>query len=140
MSKDFATAAGALWSRLAVETGVEASVVVCGHFLGILSALCNAKKIRLIRKVQIAGEANATREQLADIEQIDKDQKLLDELNANWGEVRRKMDVRPGSVYYLTTTEQIQKITSSALEIAIRQDLIDIPDATRFASYRPEGD
>ena len=140
MSKDFPTAAGSLWARLATEIGVEASITTCGYFISIVKAQCVIKRDKLTDKIQAAGAENATTDQVFQLERLSKDLKRLEKLDDDWAEVRKSMKPQPGSTYYLTTTTQIQKISSGVLEIAIRNDLIDIPDAAKFAAYRPEGE
>lgn len=140
MSKDFPTVAGSLWARLATETGVETSTTVCGYFISIVKAQCVVKRDKLTAKIQAVGAENATTDQVFQLEQLSKDLKHLEQLDAEWSACRMSMQPMPGSTYYLTTTTQIQHISSGVLEIAIRNDLIDIPDAAKFAAYRPEGE
>lgn len=134
MSKDFPMVAGALYSRITIETGVEASVIVCGHFLDALNAQLAAKRSRMTRKIELMGRDKVTREMLYDFRQLSDDCDCMTGLVTAW------RDVRPDSTYYLTTTSEIRDIAEHAYEVVIRQDIIDIPDAARFASYRPEGD
>ena len=94
----------------------------------------------MTRKIELIGRDKVTREMLYDFRQLSDDCDCMTGLVAAWRDVRSKMDVRPGSTYYLTTTSEIRDIAERAYEVAIRQDIIDIPDAARFASYRPEGD
>lgn len=140
MTKDYPTAAGALYSRLAIETGVEASVIMCGHFLGAIQAQLRVKQSKIARKIELQGKEAMTPELAYDLRILNEDCKKMEALSSTWEQIRRYMDPRPGSKQYLETSAGVRKLAEQAYEIGIRQEVVDLPDASRFGGYKLEGD
>lgn len=140
MTKDYPTAAGALYSRLVIETGVEASVMMCGHFIGAIEAQLRVKYSRMVRKVKVQGMEALTPEMAYDFYILIKDCEKIEELSVTWEEIRTNMKPQNGSTQYLDTSAGMRKLAARAYEIGIRQEVVDLPDASRFGGYKLEGD
>lgn len=140
MTKDYPTAAGALYSRLVIETGVEASVMMCGHFIGAIEAQLRVKQSKIARKIELQGKEAMTPELAYDIKILNEDCKTMEALSSTWEQIRTNMKPQNGSMQYLDTSGGIRKLAARAYEIGIRQEVVDLPDASRFGGYKLEGD